>query len=663
MLGLAAAATPITSSMAATPGTGGKKNMILILTDQQRTTQWFPEGWEQENLPAMTYLKSTGITFTQSVNNTCACTPSRTTIFTGKYPTTNFSNQTLTEFFQPDNATATPFESPEDNDTNGPTAGPYPAPLSYSEVQLDQTIPNLATVLADAGYDTFYKGKFHLGKGVLGYDNYLYEPDPSRYGFLAWDAPDAGQDAQKQNYGGGTADNDGRFTKDAVAFLKDRVANADKYTRPFCLVFSLVNPHDVLGYPNNWVNLVDNGGYSAEDLKGSIRIPPTINENLRTNYKPSSQQNWLTVMGSLEGAQQRNYLNFYGNLLKLVDSQIMKLLNVLRAPSGRDVLNETMIVRTSDHGEMGMTHGGMRQKWFNIYEETIKVPLVWSNPVLFPKPVTSDALVSLVDLLPTMASFCGIKNLKPYGFQGVDYSSLFTNPTGSVQDYTYFINTDVRAGQKVAEAALPPNNIAAVRNAQYKYARYYGGITPDGSTSKEIQEEFYNLANDVDPATGESVELHNKSAWAVAKGAPWTIEPYEEKKRTELQILLRKATGAGGVLALSDRVIPPMPMKPRAKVVVNAWGAYVVPTAQAYQVICYSQYTYKYTLQYYTGSAWADTASTTTLVPTTLDGNNGPILFQAQPTQSKPPHYRVARTAPNGEVTYGNVVWEDYTVS
>ena len=72
-----------------------------------------------------------------------------------------------------------------------------------------------------------------------------------------------------------------------------------------------------------------------------------------------------------------------------------------------------MVIATSDHGEMGMTHGGMRQKNFQAYEETMRVPLVWSNPQLFPRPRRSDALVSHVDFLPTMAGLFGAPKQAP----------------------------------------------------------------------------------------------------------------------------------------------------------------------------------------------------------------------------------------------------------
>ena len=87
------------------------------------------------------------------------------------------------------------------------------------------------------------------------------------------------------------------------------------------------------------------------------------------------------------------------------------LVEVLDKLESHGMLDDTLIIRTSDHGEMGLAHGGLRQKNFNFYEETLKVPLIYSNPKMFPRPVTSDALVSHVDLLPTLASLAGAPKL------------------------------------------------------------------------------------------------------------------------------------------------------------------------------------------------------------------------------------------------------------
>ena len=80
------------------------------------------------------------------------------------------------------------------------------------------------------------------------------------------------------------------------------------------------------------------------------------------------------------------------------------------------------MIATADHGEMGTAHGGLRQKNFNFYEESTRVPLVYSNPRLFPRPRTSDALVSHVDFLPTLASLVGAPASARSAWQGIDYS-------------------------------------------------------------------------------------------------------------------------------------------------------------------------------------------------------------------------------------------------
>ena len=84
--------------------------------------------------------------------------------------------------------------------------------------------------------------------------------------------------------------------------------------------------------------------------------------------------------------QQLDYVNFYAHLHRVVDAKIGRLLRALGDPGDPGSLrSRTVIVRSADHGEMGLSHGGLRQKMFNAYEETIHVPLVVSNPVLFPR--------------------------------------------------------------------------------------------------------------------------------------------------------------------------------------------------------------------------------------------------------------------------------------
>ena len=71
--------------------------------------------------------------------------------------------------------------------------------------------------------------------------------------------------------------------------------------------------------------------------------------------------------------KKRNYINFYGKLMKSSDNYLVQVLDTL---DDLDLTDDTLIIRTADHGEMGLAHGGLRQKNFNFYEEAIRVRLV-----------------------------------------------------------------------------------------------------------------------------------------------------------------------------------------------------------------------------------------------------------------------------------------------
>ena len=128
--------------------------------------------------------------------------------------------------------------------------------------------------------------------------------------------------------------------------------------------------------------------------------------------------------------------NFYASLQHHVDQYLVEVMNVLHETG---LYDDTIVVATADHGEMGMSHGGMIQKCFNVYEETLKIPLIFSNPVLWPQPQTSNALVSLVDMVPTLATLIGIPPADRLNWTGVDFSANILDPDApSVQDYTIF---------------------------------------------------------------------------------------------------------------------------------------------------------------------------------------------------------------------------------
>ena len=333
-------------------------NVLLFLTDQQRAIQHFPPGWSRRNLPGMTRLQEHGIHFENAFTNACMCSPARSTLMSGYFPAQHGVKYTLEQ--------------------------DMPAP-QYPQVELSTEFKNLASVSRAAGYVPVYKGKFHCNKPAAGSD--WIPEDVNKYGFTRWNPPDAGADQSIPEEGGGIYDNDGRFmnsegtaqagTEGAVQYLRDTAAQS----QPFFMVVSLVNPHDVLFYPSSYVA----GGYDDNWLDGDIGLPATVNEDLST--KPTVQAQFRRIFnatGPIPTPQmKRNYLNFYGNLMKASDEYLVKILDTLESGG---LLENTLVVATADHGEMGTAHGGLRQKNFNFYEETTRIPLVYSNPRLFPRP-------------------------------------------------------------------------------------------------------------------------------------------------------------------------------------------------------------------------------------------------------------------------------------
>ncbi|QVV68527.1 sulfatase-like hydrolase/transferase [Synechococcus sp. LA31] len=492
------------------------QNLVIFIRDQVKPEDlWLPRNWAKENLPTRQWLLDNGLSFENSFTNTAMCSSARATFFTGKYPAQHELDLLLSDIENP---------------------------ILDSEVQLNPDLPTLGTVLGDLGYDVSFFGKTHLSKTFTTVDDEVVYQDMTEYDFEGWQGPDAGQDMDPKNAGGGYADNDTRFISEATSWLDNRINSGN--TKPFAMVVSLVNPHDVLSYPLSWGEGDPETyfGYSEDIIEGDINIlPPTVDEPIRGsmsangydfsgNYKPQIQREWLLAQAGGQPLPtdelKLNYLNFYGNLMKIADSQMGEVINTL-AKQGE--VNNTMFVSTADHGEMGMSHGGMVQKMFNAYEESIRVPMIWSNPRYFKGGQKSKALVSLVDFLPTVANFYGSSEdqINNYQLSGVDYSSILKRASRrskldheakDVQSSVLYTYDDIYAGQdprnSIPQGAwdhglLPgPNRLQAVRTKDFKYARYYS--EDKTYEPKNWQGELYDLRPgggdyypNIDPITGQ----------------------------------------------------------------------------------------------------------------------------------------------------------------
>jgi choline-sulfatase len=487
-------------------------NLILLVTDQQRAPMHWPTepGWLDSLMPNDAELRRTGMTFHNAFIPTAMCSPSRASFLTGTYPTRHGVTLTMTR----NDLLPDPKHFPDVMRTVAQLAidGEVPrarvgkafarglfrlGPRSGNEPELPAGIPTLASRLRERGYHVALKGKWHLTKPVNGEtwssaDSARIERD---YGFADWDPTDAGGDAKAESFGGGFAGATGEgWDEDYTRQMEDWFDQRE-LPEPFCLVWCLVNPHDVLGYPSSF----ERGGYAPEEFADlHVPLPATIDEDLST--KPTVQAmtrlGMTSYLGALHGReQQQRYADFYAHLHRLVDAKIGRLMKILGAADDPESLrSRTVVVRTSDHGEMGLSHGGLRQKIFNTYEETIHVPLIVSAPSMFGEARESDTLVSLVDLVPTLVGLTGAQaNGTP--LDGHDLGPILRGERAAVRDAIFFAYDDHQAGTAFQEAPGQPNRIRCVRDSRWKYATY---LDPSGDTPPEY--ELYDLETDPDEA-------------------------------------------------------------------------------------------------------------------------------------------------------------------
>ena len=519
--GLALPAWPgVTDAAAAGSGEGHgatathRPNLVILITDQERYPMHWPEGWAREHLRNRERLARHGLTFRRAFCAASMCSPSRASIFTGVYPPEHGVTEVL-QFGE---------DEPE-----------------ISQDTLQPTRQNLATLLRSAGYDVQYRGKWHMSKDPSGTLAVQSRRDLADFGFKGWLTPDAGGDESSAMFGGGTPDYDHLTARQAASFLR----SADPHARrPFALIVCLVNPHDVMGCPKTWFDQCYPGSPSApvhgnyadvypDCVDQGIGMPSTWDEPLDRNYKPACQKQstvmWSMGLEPILSEQRRSeYVNFYAYLHRRSDHEMGVVLDALE--DNGDLRDRTIVVRLSDHGEMGLAHGLMREKGYNAYEETMHVPLVFSNPVLFPRAVRTDALASTIDLMPTLARLADAPDRGSYPFRGRDLTPVIRDavrhprrPTREVQDSVLF-TTDETIGTRISRkwqkepVIKQPAHIRCIRERDWKFALYFD---PDNPFDPDYRcYELYDLASDPQ-------ELHNM-------GDPANTEYYDRAKVLEM---------------------------------------------------------------------------------------------------------------------------------
>ncbi len=429
---LLALLVPLAISLSSDTSSGAKPslrpNVLLIMTDQQSAEAMSCRiGGKHLKTPAMDSLAARGIVFTRAYCANPLCVPSRTSIFTGRYP----------------------------HETGGQTN-------KFRALDLER-FPCLGTIFKQAGYDTGYVGKWHLP---------IKRKDKSAHGF----------DLMGNIKGnGGDADS----PAPAIEFLRR------PREKPFLLVVSMVNPHNIC----EWAR-----GDRLPD--GSIGEPPPIDEcpPLRANHRPaqnesdiialmrrSFQANPMFPVGSFDEKKWRRYAWAYYRMIEMVDAHIGTVLQAL-GDSGQD--ENTLVIFTSDHGDCQGAHRWNQKTVF--YDEASRVPLIIAPPGVAVAG-TSDSLVHTgVDLIPTLCDYAGIPI--PQGLPGKSLKATANGlDTKDPREFVVISNHMIQ-GAKVDGTAPQPEG-RMLRSRRYKYCVYSLGTRRESLVDMQNDPgEMVNLA-------------------------------------------------------------------------------------------------------------------------------------------------------------------------
>jgi arylsulfatase A-like enzyme len=410
-------------------------NVVLIITDQQTADALsFRMGRDYIHTPALDRLAARGTYFSRAYAPNPLCMPARNSFITGRFPH---------ETGVTDNAAQ----------HDGRTLDP-------------EEFVTLGTHFARAGYRTGYYGKWHLA-----YDRDALET----HGFFEID----------------TQQQDDTTARYATEFL------AGRDERPFFLVASFLNPHDVAQLsrgqrlPNGPVGEpppLDQRPPAPTNLAPPAHEPDTM-EMVRRGYHANMR---LFPIRHFTPSMWRALRWGYYRLVEKVDAEIGRVLDALDAAG---LTETTVIVFLSDHGECAGAHGLTQKTVF--YEESVRVPMIVSVPGQEARQ--SDAFVNMgVDLMPTLLDYAGIAI--PAHLPGRSLRPLVAGETVDDWRDEVIIGNHMSQGDVIEEGFVPITEGRMVRTARYKYCVYQHG---------ESRESLIDLIDD----PGEMVDLARDPAY------------------------------------------------------------------------------------------------------------------------------------------------------
>ncbi len=418
-----------------------RPNLIYVFADQLRHDVFGFRGDEKAITPNFDSLAAQGVTFTNCVSVSPVCASYRASLFTGKY-------------------------------------------TSSTGVVVNQCCINpnhraIGYVLNDAGYRMGYLGKWHL---LDGSDRDI-PAGPARIGFQHADVW-RGYSFNHRNYNGFYWENDENgvpqrheiegyqtfaWTDMAIDFIK----SSAQQDRPFALFLSYSPPHD------SWEEANVPPEYYERFRNVDFPHPPNFRD-IPDAYadRLNSQEYWDEVVPALESWRRGYYA-----MVHLLDDELGRLMRALRE-SG--VEEETILVYSSDHGEMLGSQGRIQKLTF--YEEAARVPFLvrWAGHT--DEGRECDVCLNTPDIAPTLLGLLGLG--APEEMEGMDVSARVLGRPGPEPEFAFM------QGMGHTWAWTDGAEWRAVRNKRYTYARYLKDGSEHLYDNLRDPYQLHNLADD-----------------------------------------------------------------------------------------------------------------------------------------------------------------------
>jgi arylsulfatase len=439
-------------------------NVLWICSDQQRWDTLGCSGNPFVRTPHLDGLARSGVNFEHAYCQTQICSPSRGSFLTGRYPRTNKLR------------------------ANGQT-------LPASEVLIGR-------LMAEAGYRCGLQGKLHLAPchrdacGGMerrlddGYHVFDWSHHPSANpandhignAYSRWLMDGGVSFASAPVEGSAWArtgmDEAWHHTTWCTDRARSFIASAEQQGHPWFCSLNYFDPHH-LDPPRSAL---------APYLERLDEIPLPIgrSDEPATTWqridRGGAYGGRSRLNGNLPEREHRLIRAAYWAMCDFLDAQVGRVLRLLEESGARE---RTLVIYTSDHGEMLGDHG-IYLKGPHFFDPVVRVPLIISGPGVMPR--ASGAFVELVDVAPTICDLAGVAQHP--GMQGRSLAPLLHGHTNEHRDDAFceFMHSNFTYD--------PPAHASMVRTRTHKLVRYHGSDEGELYDLQRDPEERRNLWQD-----------------------------------------------------------------------------------------------------------------------------------------------------------------------